>query len=565
MGEMNKQSYQFPQLLFTSQTRLIFFLAAFATVVTACSKNNAENPNAYQPRSENGVVYLGQGWEQAERQKLSYTSFGSRILDYDWFMALEQTDNENLFRENTHMLALGFITETASAFNPDGLPVGVTRDSDKDGRTWVGLTCAACHTGEVIVNNQPIRIDGGQSLLNYSDFENRLLATLILTLEQPEKWQRFLERLRNRQKSLDESTLKKNVQMRISELKNRYEMNATDVAYGHGRLDAFGQIFNAIAVEALHISENRRSPNAPTSYPVLWDASHLDLVQWNASAPNSGPGPLAQNATTALAVYGKVEVLGRNSTYPSSIAIKNLGYIQRQFYKLVAPPWPEFMLGPINTQLHSDGEKIYRQHCLQCHELVDSNNPKRQLSAVLVPASEVGTDELMVNNFSDGTVKTGELQGKHFALWFGEKFGGEATRLDIVMHVTLGALIHNTFDSLYAAIAGYAKNKTSDVNASIKYYKARPINGIWASAPYLHNGSVPSVYDLLLPVAQRPTEFYVGNRELDIVNLGNKTTKTLGASLFNTGLLGNSNKGHEYGTDLKEEERMALLEYIKRL
>ncbi len=54
-------------------------------------------------------------------------------------------------------------------------------------------------------------------------------------------------------------------------------------------------------------------------------------------------------------------------------------------------------------------------------------------------------------------------------------------------------------------------------------YKVRPLDGIWATLPYLHNGSVPTVCDLLSPVAERPKTFYTGGRESDPVKLGLKT------------------------------------------
>jgi len=522
-------------------------------------------PDAHTLLTRDGITYLGQGWGLAERQQVSFTSFGSRIIDYAWFIALENADDEQLFRDDSHMANLGFITEHANPFNPDALPVGVARDSDNQDNAWVGLTCAACHTGEVTINNHRIRIDGGQSLINYTQFEIDLLAALKATLVKPEKWQRFIHRLQQTQKNIDENIVKQKIEFRIHEFETRFAVNATQVPYGHGRLDAFGQIFNAIAVEALHIPENKRAPNAPTSFPVLWDASHLDVVQWNASAPNMEPGPLLQNATTALAVYGTLNLLGQGQTYPSSINIKNLGDIQRKYYKLTAPQWPKELAGKLDKKLIERGEVIYQQQCLRCHSLVDAENPNRQLSAVLVPANEIGTDALMVNNFTEGTVKTGELEGKHFLLWFGQTFKAEAKRLDVVMHATAGALLHHPWDSLRAVIKEFAHNKTSHADAEINYYKARPINGIWASSPYLHNGSVPTVYDLLLPVTRRPTQFFVGNRELDRVRVGNQTLEVSNASLFDTTLEGNSNVGHEYGTQLSEPERMALLEYIKSL
>lgn len=551
--------------------KLIAFLSFFCLVLlviyilVCCARQDPDAPDATTRLTHDGVTYLGQGWGIAERQQLSYTSFGSRIINYAWFIALENAESEQLFRDNTHMAQLGFIAEPANQFNPDGLPIGVVRDDDANGNTWVGLTCAACHTGQVTINSQPIRIDGGQSLIDYTQFEVELLAALKATIAQPEKWQRFISRLQQAQKNVDVNTVKQQIETRVSELEIRYAINATTVPYGYGRLDAFGQIFNAIAVETLHIPENKRTPNAPTSFPVLWDASHLDVVQWNASAPNMEPGPLVQNATTALAVYGTVDVLGHGQTYPSSIHIKNLGYIQRKFYKLTAPQWPQDIAGKLDKKLMTRGEAIYQQQCIQCHSVVNAKDPKRQLSAVLVPASEVGTDALMVNNFTEGTVKTGELEGKHFALWFGQKFKAEATRLDVVMHVVAGALLHHPWDSLCSVVTEFAYNKSSHANPAINYYKARPINGIWSSAPYLHNGSVPTVYDLLLPAAQRPTQFFLGNRELDRVKLGNQTLEAENATLFDTNLLGNSNVGHEYGTQLNEADRSALLEYIKSL
>ncbi|MEO8159843.1 MAG: hypothetical protein ABI588_00380 [Arenimonas sp.] len=68
----------------------------------------------------------------------------------------------------------------------------------------------------------------------------------------------------------------------------RDRLNASPVPYGHGRLDAFGQIFNAVTVEFLSIPGNQHVADAPVIYPLMWDASRLDLVQWSGSAPSAG-------------------------------------------------------------------------------------------------------------------------------------------------------------------------------------------------------------------------------------------------------------------------------------
>jgi hypothetical protein len=96
-------------------------------------------------------------------------------------------------------------------------------------------------------------------------------------------------------------------------------------------------------------------------------------------------------------------------------------------------------------------------------------------------------------------------------------------------------------------------------------YLARPLTGVWATAPYLHNGSVPTLWDLLHP-AQRPAKFIVGNREYDPAKVGYVT----GGSgwTFDTSQPGNSNIGHtgdKYGTNLTEDRKAALLEYLKTI
>ena len=98
---------------------------------------------------------------------------------------------------------------------------------------------------------------------------------------------------------------------------------------------------------------------------------------------------------------------------------------------------------------------------------------------------------------------------------------------------------------------------------------ARPVNtwhdlwpAFWATAPYLHNGSVPSLWHLLHP-AQRPAKFIVGNREYDSAKLGYSTTGS--GWTFDASQPGNSNVGHtgeRYGTNLTEDQKAALLEYL---
>ncbi|MEO1576951.1 MAG: di-heme-cytochrome C peroxidase, partial [Pseudomonadota bacterium] len=301
-----------------------------------------------------GVINLEQGWSAEVQDEAWFLTFGSRLMPYSWFLALEQPGGGGLLRDRDFLATLGFLAQQASANNPDGLPVGFSRD-DADHVPWVGLTCAACHTGEVHFKGARLRIDGGQSLIDFTAFESAVIEAMSYTLADPGRFERFAQRVRATSEDVRDAAsfdnrLKVALIERAEALDARRRMNATDVAYGHGRLDAFGQIFNAAAVEFLGLPENRRSPDAPVSFPVLWSAPHLDRVQWNGSAPNAGPGPLVQNVTTALAVYGHIDMSGDGLVpgYPSSVHLDNLAKIQNWLYDLKSPLWPENILGGID-------------------------------------------------------------------------------------------------------------------------------------------------------------------------------------------------------------------------
>ncbi len=119
-----------------------------------------------------------------------------------------------------------------------------------------------------------------------------------------------------------------------------------------------------------------------------------------------------------------------------------------------------------------------------------------------------------------------------------------------------------------------------DLPQVVAAYKPRPLAGIWASPPFLHNGSVPTIYDLLSPVEDRPKKFRVGSREFDTVKLG---LAEVGAPYWelDTAKDGNHNTGHEFSARYKEwqygdppaqgsigpllshEDRLAIIEHLK--
>lgn len=546
------------------RNRHLLALAA-TTALAACGP--ADNPiaNGQAIAGGEGAINLQQGWSREVQDRAWFTSFGSRLMPTAWLRALEQADNQQQFMADANLDALGFLLQTATANNPNGFPVGFTHTADAQGTDWSGLGCAACHTGEVRYQGHRIRLDGGQGVLDFDAFEGALIDSLNATLSDDAKFARLAQALHLA--GDQRQNLKSQVSGVAAKLAARHRMNHVDVPYGHGRLDAFGQIFNAVAVEFLGEPGNRHAPDAPVSFPVLWDAPHLDVVQWNGSAPNSGPGPLLQNVTTALVVYGSLDISQRGGMdgYTSSIDFAHLGQIQDDVYALQAPQWPVAILGALDAARVTRGAHIYAQQCVACHQLSDRNDAKRELKAVLTPQSEVGTDPRMVRNFLDATASTGAFAGRKEGVLFGAPFGAQAKTSDLVVHAAAGAALRHPLAAVHDAVAGYHGVIKAAVDSHPDYYKARPLSGIWSSAPYLHNGSVPSLAELLNPPAERIQHFFVGSRQFDPATVGLAVAVSEHASAFDTTLPGNSNAGHAYATTLGEADKRDLLEYLKSL
>jgi hypothetical protein len=140
----------------------------------------------------------------------------------------------------------------------------------------------------------------------------------------------------------------------------------------------------------------------------------------------------------------------------------------------------------------------------------------------------------------------------------------------------LAQLLERLHDDTKAERLKRCMTETSPILA----YKGRPLTGIWATPPYLHNGSVPTLYDLLLPPDQRPASFSLGTREFDLVKVGYVTEPTADNrplwpdEIFvfrarddsGNPIAGNANMGHDYGNAaLQPEDRMALIEYMKAI
>lgn len=359
--------------------------------------------------------------------------------------------------------------------------------------------------------------------------------------------------------------------------------------------------------------------SAPVSYPFLWDIAQSDYVQWNGVANNAGVGPLGRNTGEVIGVFGILdwtshkadgfslsakltgqEKLNEQIDFKSSIDLTNLRRLESHLKSLKSPVWPQDILGNIDMEKAERGQVIYAQYCQSCHEVIDRNNWDRLVVGKMSAVDFIGTDKAAAVNSVTYNGKSGNLKHTIQSTDVGDVVIEEnAPVIQILTSATKGVIatpdtdkifIRRWLDRIYDIGASFFDNtipntvKSGNYNAdttaqpynSLLAYKARSLNGIWATAPYLHNGSVPSLYDLLQPQERRPSEFIVGSREFDPVKVGLRTEGYDGFK-FTTFRVGDMNTGHEYGAGrtpqldgtvlpaLSEAQRWDLIEYIKTL
>ena len=384
-------------------------------------------------------LYLDQGWTAEERQRFYFTSQGSQLIPYDWFLVLEAVDGSP-FRSDANMHKLRFIPQPPGDRNPHGLPVGFVRDdnpadvfnikraflgenlaSEDYPRTnaWVGLTCAACHTVRIAMPTATLTIDGGPALADIQTFLESLTQSLQATHKEPARMDRFARAVLADNYNADEAAaLKKRVAAYTSALEQVVARNASSVRYGHARLDAFGAILNEICATALQIPENRQPSDAPASFPFLWETPRLDWVQWNGSTNN----PLTRNVGEALGVFAHFSLTGPDEAdrFQSTVNLRNLFELEQLVDKLRAPAWPEEHLGRIDRQKAERGAKLFEQNCAKCHGVrgpdgqfpLTAPNAKghRFINTTMVPLEEIGTDNRLALNFLRHAARPGPLK-----------------------------------------------------------------------------------------------------------------------------------------------------------
>src|SRR5882762_5967072 len=571
---------------------LVLFAVCAAGIAIFAIHNSLEVPKIERPKE---VVWLPQNWTEDQRHRYYHMAQGSELLPYAWFLALEQPrftiKGAPLFKDDSYLQGFGFIPDSVYEQNPDALPVGFARDDrfvdhyTGQKNVVLGITCAACHTGELFFGAKAIRIDAGPSLIDLQKFTNALGLAVTWTYYDPWRFRRFAHRVLGPNPSrADQVLLRKALKYYLDTSFTEFKANLHlfPTPEGYGRTDALARIGNFVFGTELNNPKNLVVGDGPVNFPPVWDASWMDWVQYNGSIHQ----PMGRNVGEALGVRSRINLLGYpGAQLQNTIRVENLHEIEILLggespgNGVWSPKWPENILGKIDLGKAAKGEKLYNELCLHCHQppmlsdegheaghwTKNANSAGRQFFKVtMIPLAEIGTDPKEARNFFNRTADSGPL-GK-----------GVMSARDGLKYIT-----QKLIDQAYADLKlspeqqnewnGYRSNELLAPLA----YKARPHNGIWATPPYLHNGSVPNLFALLGPVSDRPRVFYLGNKQYDPVKLGLNTDPLKGATEFRTDLPGNSNAGHEFndgpkgngviGRKLSEEERMQIIEYLKTL
>jgi hypothetical protein len=570
---------------------LILFIGITSMALVGCSTNKCPDGVG------DNVVCLEQNWTAETREEFYFTSQGSHIMPYQWFLYLEQASNSNLFRSEENIASFRYLPAKPSKWNPDALSVGFVKDVDSTGEEWMGFTCAACHTTQIEYEDTMIRIDGGPTMADFTTFNEQLVEAMSATSknETSKKFTRFAKNVLKEKYPEEAHQLYNKLVNRTQFLTKRNLVNTSKVKYGYARVDAVGAIFNQVMVANIDMPSNQRDSDAPVSYPFLWGTHQSDVVQWTGFAPNGpyGLGALVRNGGEVLGVYGQVNIPEKQKlidTYQSSLQITNLGYLEKWVKDLRSPAWPDKILPAIDQEKAKRGKIHYDKYCLSCHQLISRKDEGNSYNAVLTPQTEVGTDPTELENLSR-ILDSGRFERRKAMVVAGNAIDAKTTGLNPLINSVTGALLAHPVKTLEAIVIEelpfLAKDKeepseklraaiiehekgfnTKPVSGGV--YKARPLTGIWATAPYLHNGSVPNLYELLLPSNERSKEFYVGSRMFDPKKVGFETTNGEGLFKFSTEIKGNLNTGHEYGNDgttkLNDNtQRWELVEYLKTL
>jgi mono/diheme cytochrome c family protein len=489
---------------------------------------------------------IDQGISAEDAATFAHRGQGLSIAPASWFEALEQAASDAPFKAPENMRAFGFLPD---ADDPNGLPVGLAVQG-----STVGLTCAACHTTELTVNGTPIRIQGGRASVDLGMFRKAFGQALGATALTPAKFQRFAARVLTAEgKPVTPETMQAvgaGLKGFLEKAKQSAQISAQlqNTDSGPGRVDAFGnganQIFGRLN------PKNLAPARAPVRLPYLWGTADFAWVQYNGGIKS----PLARNLTASIAAGATLKVLAADGTllpeaerWESSARVEDLEALEAAMEQIQPPAFP----GYVDAEAAERGAKLYAENCSSCHDRARWTGPytQRKRDLQLFALDVIGTDP---NN----------------VLAFSRTVDASALGLGTAIPVTEG------LDFVSGSVlAKQGRAQDGPQFRAPQAYRARPLDGIWAAAPYLHNGSVLTMDELLGPPAERRDAFRLSTSpELDTARLG--LVEPAEGWVYDTSKPGNSNAGHEFrdapagtsgviGRALSKAERSDLIEFLK--
>jgi hypothetical protein len=531
----------------------VLTLLACAVRIPAAEQGPMVSPSI--PSSDHDAVWLRQTpWTEDQRELYYHLTSGTQLLPYSWFLALEQADSDQPFIADDHIKGMHLIPDDIHpVHNPDRLPLGFTKTlfpNDPRGiKEYLGITCAFCHTGELHASAKDHRrvnlyVEGGASMQNNPKFLQALIASLGRTASDGAKFARFARAvLKKWDSEQTRATLKEDLSGLVKVLLARSRPEVRE--WGLGRFDALNRGSNLVFMP---LGKENESPlDAPVSIPPLWNVHLYDWVQWNGAIQN----PLARNIAQVIGIGSglfqnppyqdpqdpKALLLVKRPPDPflSSIEIDKLQQLEQMASTIKPPRWPEEFFGAIDLAAATEGKRLYRDHCKHCHVPRLLESPTRfgqRFRMNIIPPAEVGTDSSYLK-FSTRAVGTGVLD-RDF-----ETPSLSAPDASAWLTTTL----------IRRSIPDPGPNSWQSHGLL-----ARPHAGVWATPPFLHNGSVPTLYDLLSPVEERPACFYLDDLEYDPVKAGYTihpcaAGERPNAFRLDTEKAGNRRIGHEFRKD----------------
>jgi len=391
-------------LLFAALTVVCLVFVGIAILVLY---PGTQRPN-FQPIDQHIYLSEGRGWsgdhEAPLRQFFYYTPQGTTVkgLPYSWFVNLEVPLGKTKFDSPERMNAYGFLVDSApTQANPDRLPVGFTNHYDSNlGAPVLDITCAACHTGELVVNKNGkrygVRIDGGAAMHAFTttkpgNFTLELLASLTSTYLDPFKFNRFAMRVLGPTYPRGfwrlHSDLRSQIWVFLKQAANDNQPfhPLYPTVEGVGRTDALARIGNTVFGDELSAS-NFRVGDAPVRYPPVWDIWKFDYVQYNASVRQ----PMSRNLGESLGVGARASLLNRyggpipeKDRFDTTSEIDNLSKIEVALWSLEPPKWSEDCFGKIDWEKAAEGQKLFAMTCAQCHGPFPASDPIKEWKAPL--------------------------------------------------------------------------------------------------------------------------------------------------------------------------------------